>query len=450
MMACDSEIEGGRATTYTYVNARAGASSLVGRRDLCDSGAAAGGFRSGFRLGSNPFSRCGHERAFTYNYVKHCLEHAALHDLSASQSEAARSECVVHVKAASEANLQATNTRHGSNTLQNGTQYQTHNSSFITDNSGKKIICRFLSPDPYIHHPYYSQNFVRYSYVFNNPLKYTDPSGYRDKPLYRHDHQWVRRFNSVLNEVFGGGEYSLDDALNSPYWQLMSGVANGFAEETTGGAGGGAPMGGSAASGPGSGGGGGGPLVKAKKESFGNRYKLRRVPRGKTSDIAYFRNSGGIVKDSYMNNLEEKAGKYDWASRLYQKISNDLLIELAVSGNTDLTASESDSRSFKIPEYGKSVSFTPGDVYPGTNMSVSNNGNNILSVDGYDDNPPNYSGKSKAGDVMDVNLMRRQPAFNDFYAQPPTDLSFPGGGTTLITINVIPSFQFQLQCGLEY
>ena len=149
MMACDSEIEGGRATTYTYVNARAGASSLVGRRDLCDNGTAAGGFRSGFRLWSDPFPRCGHERDFTYIYVNHRPEHAALQDLSASQSEAARSECVVHVKAASEANLQATNCpRHGSNTLQNGTQYQTHNSSFITHNSGENIIGRFLSPDP--------------------------------------------------------------------------------------------------------------------------------------------------------------------------------------------------------------------------------------------------------------------------------------------------------------
>ena len=301
------------------------------------------------------------------------------------------------------------------------------------------VIGRFLSPDPYIQAPYFAQNFDRYSYVLNNPLKYIDPSGYK----HRYHLNLVKRDSP---------DWVDNRTIDDPFWSNMFEMADRFAEETTGGAGGGAPMGGSAASGPGSGGGGGGggPLVKAKKESFGNRYKLRRVPRGKTSDIAYFRNSGGIVKDSYMNNLEEKAGKYDWASRLYQKISNDLLIELAVSGNTDLTASESDSRSFKIPEYGKSVSFTPGDVYPGTNMSVSNNGNNILSVDGYDDNPPNYSGKSKAGDVMDVNLMRRQPAFNDFYAQPPTDLSFPGGGTTLITINVIPSFQFQLQCGLEY
>ena len=44
------------------------------------------------------------------------------------------------------------------------------------------ILGRFLSPDPYIQAPEYAQNFNRYSYVFNNPLKYIDPSGYFSLP----------------------------------------------------------------------------------------------------------------------------------------------------------------------------------------------------------------------------------------------------------------------------
>ncbi|GHT79311.1 hypothetical protein AGMMS50262_22820 [Bacteroidia bacterium] len=36
---------------------------------------------------------------------------------------------------------------------------------------------RFLSPDPYVQAPDFSQNFNRYSYALNNPLKYTDPNG---------------------------------------------------------------------------------------------------------------------------------------------------------------------------------------------------------------------------------------------------------------------------------
>ena len=36
---------------------------------------------------------------------------------------------------------------------------------------------RFLQPDNYVQDPYNSQNYNRYGYVLNNPLKYTDPSG---------------------------------------------------------------------------------------------------------------------------------------------------------------------------------------------------------------------------------------------------------------------------------
>jgi uncharacterized protein (TIGR02594 family) len=39
------------------------------------------------------------------------------------------------------------------------------------------MIGRFLSPDPYVQSPDYSQNFNRYSYALNNSLKFTDPSG---------------------------------------------------------------------------------------------------------------------------------------------------------------------------------------------------------------------------------------------------------------------------------
>ncbi|MDO6718541.1 RHS repeat-associated core domain-containing protein [Psychrosphaera sp. 1_MG-2023] len=37
---------------------------------------------------------------------------------------------------------------------------------------------RFLQADPHIQAPHNSQNYNRYSYVLNNPMSYTDPSGY--------------------------------------------------------------------------------------------------------------------------------------------------------------------------------------------------------------------------------------------------------------------------------
>jgi hypothetical protein len=41
---------------------------------------------------------------------------------------------------------------------------------------------RFLSPDPFVQSPGFSQSYNRYSYCLNNPLRYTDPSGYTYKP----------------------------------------------------------------------------------------------------------------------------------------------------------------------------------------------------------------------------------------------------------------------------
>jgi RHS repeat-associated protein len=39
------------------------------------------------------------------------------------------------------------------------------------------LLGRFLSPDPYVQAPENPQNYNRYAYCLNNPLKYTDPSG---------------------------------------------------------------------------------------------------------------------------------------------------------------------------------------------------------------------------------------------------------------------------------
>lgn len=45
------------------------------------------------------------------------------------------------------------------------------------------FVGRFLSPDPYVQDSENTQNYNRYSYALNNPLKYTDPSG----ELYEYD-----------------------------------------------------------------------------------------------------------------------------------------------------------------------------------------------------------------------------------------------------------------------
>ena len=61
-------------------------------------------------------------------------------------------------------------------------------------NFGKPEIARMLSPDNYVQAPDFTQNFNRYSYCLNNPLKYTDPTG-----------------NNYVSDMYhgnnGGGDY---------------------------------------------------------------------------------------------------------------------------------------------------------------------------------------------------------------------------------------------------
>ena len=66
---------------------------------------------------------------------------------------------------------------------------------------GDAMTGRFLSPDPFIPDPGNTQAFNRYSYVYNNPLSYTDPSGFTPCP---DPLTCIDIFTSVLSFVFGG------------------------------------------------------------------------------------------------------------------------------------------------------------------------------------------------------------------------------------------------------
>jgi RHS repeat-associated protein len=65
------------------------------------------------------------------------------------------------------------------------------------------LTARMLSPDPVIQNPTKTQNLNRYSYVMNNPFKYTDPSGYR---MAYADFQF---YESVDASCSGGGNRNM-------------------------------------------------------------------------------------------------------------------------------------------------------------------------------------------------------------------------------------------------
>ena len=134
-----------------------------------------------------------------------------------------------------------------------------HLSSFgIINMNGRAydpLLSMMMSPDSYIQNPDFSQNYNRYSYCYNNPLSYCDPSG-----------EWVELllygiFNGVVNLVcnhddinsfaegllsFGAGFVSgcLSQGLSGCSWvvQVVGGVAgstlkagvNSFVRQNTG------------------------------------------------------------------------------------------------------------------------------------------------------------------------------------------------------------------------
>jgi RHS repeat-associated protein len=82
------------------------------------------------------------------------------------------------------------------------------------------ILGRFLSPDPYVQTPGFSQSFNRYSYCVNNPLIYTDPDG---------EIAWfVPVIIGAAIGAYSGGVIANDGQYNPVKWDYSSGKTWGY------------------------------------------------------------------------------------------------------------------------------------------------------------------------------------------------------------------------------
>jgi RHS repeat-associated protein len=87
---------------------------------------------------------------------------------------------------------------------------------------------RFLQADPHIQAPKNSQSYNRYSYVLNNPLSYTDPSGYFFKSLFKKLNKALGKlapFASLLAMVFIPGAWAF--ATESFFGAVTTGFLSG-------------------------------------------------------------------------------------------------------------------------------------------------------------------------------------------------------------------------------
>lgn len=87
------------------------------------------------------------------------------------------------------------------------------------------ILGRFVQPDNFVQTPDNIQNFNRYSYVYNNPLSYTDPSGNYGDPL-----------SAIIGGVLGfkAGIEIGKTKTDSPFEQVGYGIIGGWIGSSAG------------------------------------------------------------------------------------------------------------------------------------------------------------------------------------------------------------------------
>lgn len=85
------------------------------------------------------------------------------------------------------------------------------------------LLGRILSPDPDLQDPSNIQNYNRYSYCLNNPLKYTDPSGYKHFGDSPNDH-WGEIVGGRNMQDWDNG-LTFDNSFND-FWGMTSGYCD--------------------------------------------------------------------------------------------------------------------------------------------------------------------------------------------------------------------------------
>ena len=74
---------------------------------------------------------------------------------------------------------------------------------------------RFLSADPHIQEPYNTQSLNRYSYVLNNPLSYTDPSGFFFKSILKKFVKAIKNFHKAILNHFKSTLRAIGRVINA-------------------------------------------------------------------------------------------------------------------------------------------------------------------------------------------------------------------------------------------
>ena len=194
---------------------------------------------------------------------------------------------------------------------------------------------------------------------------------------------------------------------------------------------------------------------------WGARHKTNLVKREQQkSEWAYLRSGGGMVTESYLNQLHSKVLRYyageenlAWSGRLMNEINKSITHEISLANYNNLNTPYEIINHYDFSEYNVKISeamYYPISPIRYTNNMVLLNSKLIYSQISYSDfpkypwDPHPLSFNMRNKDLLDIGLQTIEPGFGESVKSDDTEFYYFGSRITHTPV-VISDFQYKLK-----